>query len=280
MKQWKPDAIILVDYPGFNLRIAKFAKKLGIKVFYYISPQVWAWKENRVNTIREYVDKLFVVLPFEKEFYKKHNIDVEFVGHPLLDVIGENSYGKLVNEPYILILPGSRKQEIKHILPTMLKATEKLKYQFTIVLGASASLPEDFYKQFLNNYDFVKVFYDKTYDLLNFAEYSINTSGTVTLETALFKVPQIICYKGNFISFMIAKQIVNIDFIGLPNLISGKQIVPELIQKDFNVKNILQSFEDIQKNRNKIIKDYEELYHKLGGKGASERTAKKILQLL
>ncbi len=285
IRNTKPDAVILIDYPGFNLRIAKFAKKQGMKVFYYISPQVWAWKSGRVKIIGKYTDRLFVILPFEEEFYKERGIsNVEFVGHPLLDVIPEEKLPRPeeVPNPYLLLLPGSRKQEVKYMLPVFLKVAEKVreKYHYDVVIGASSVLEEEFYRNFFKNYPFVKLVYGKTYELISNAEFSFNTSGTVTLETALFGTPQVICYKGNPLSFWIAQKIVNINYIGLPNLIMNEEIVPELIQGDFTEVKLFESFEKTRKNVEGIRKKYKKLREKLGGSGASERVAKKILERL
>ena len=284
---FKPDALILVDYPGFNLRIAEFAKKAGIKVFYYISPQVWAWKQGRVKKIKKAVDRMFVILPFEKDFYKRFNYDVDFVGHPLLDSIANfeaNSNNELFfkehqldKRPLIAILPGSRKQEVKKMLPVMLAVTKFFpEYQF--VIAGVSSLTIEFYNKLSDNKK-INVIFGKTYQLLSNAKAAIVTSGTATLETALFEVPEVVCYKGSSISFALAKRLVNIKYISLVNLIMDKEVVKELIQDDFNVKSLKDELFRILNNQKKdeITLEYRELKKLLGNSGASIRTAKLIL---
>ncbi|MFN8229965.1 MAG: lipid-A-disaccharide synthase [Bacteroidia bacterium] len=286
---FKPDVLILVDYPGFNLRMAKWAFENGIKVDYYISPTVWAWKEGRVEIIKKYVKQLFVILPFEKQFYEKHNYKAHFLGHPLLDAI-ENKRkdlkkieefirdNKLNNQPIIAVLPGSRLQEINHMLKIMIKVRTNFKeYQF--VIAGTNTLPQSVYKLALDNN--IKVVFNQTYDLLNLAEAGIIKSGTSTLETALFKLPQVVCYKAGALSIKIAKFFVNIKFISLPNLIMDKPIVKELIQADFSVNNITNELNLLLKNkeyRNNQIKEYENLINFLGGAGASNKIAKQIVE--
>ena len=237
---FQPDTIIYIDYPGFNMRIAKWAKPLGFQNQYYISPQIWAWKENRIKDIKRDVDKMYVILPFEKDFYeKKHNFPVEFVGHPLIDAISnreKTSFKKFTSEnnlsqkPIIALLPGSRKQEIEKMLSIMLSVVDKFSdYQF--VIAGAPSQEYEFYKQFLTTEN-VKFVSNKTYDLLSVSHAALVTSGTATLETALFKVPQIVCYKANRISYEIAKRIITLKFISLVNLIMDKEVVRELIQKE------------------------------------------------
>ncbi|MBI9038765.1 MAG: lipid-A-disaccharide synthase [Bacteroidales bacterium] len=288
---FKPDALILIDYPGFNLRIAEFAHKNGIKVFYYISPQVWAWKKSRVKTIKRVVDKMLVILPFEKDFYKKFNYKVDFVGHPLLDVISNETkptdnklfYRKndLPEKPIIALLPGSRKQEISTMLKIMLSICKYFPtYQF--VIGGAPSIPFDFYKEFCEKFH-VKIIFNQTYDLLKNSTAALVTSGTATLETALIETPQVVCYKGNNISYQIAKRIINIKFISLANLIMDKKIIVELIQSDLNSENLKSELDKILNNlnyREKMLEDYKKLKEKLGGKGASENAAKLILKTL
>lgn len=283
---YKPDVLILVDYPGFNMRIAEFAKKNNIPVHYYISPQIWAWKENRIKKIKRDVDKMYVILPFEKPFYEdKHQFPVHFVGHPLLDAISdkltpsEEEFRKkyqLVEKPIIALLPGSRKQEINKMLSVMLEMIADFPaYQF--VIAGAPSQEYEFYQPFLKNYK-VKFISNKTYDLLANAHAAIVTSGTATLETALFKVPQIVCYKANSISYMIAKRLVNLKYISLVNLIMDKEVVTELIQNDFNKNRLKMELHKIldENNRKEIFMNYFELEKELGGKGASDRIAKLI----
>ena len=288
--QFQPDTLIYIDYPGFNMRIAKWAKKLGILNQYYISPQIWAWKENRIKDIKRDMDKMYVILPFEKDFYeKKHNFSVEFVGHPLIDAISNRdktsfekftSENKLSQKPIIALLPGSRKQEIEKMLSIMLSVVDKFSdYQF--VIAGAPSQEYDFYKQFLTteNVNFVS---NKTYDLLSVSHAALVTSGTATLETALFKVPQIVCYKANRISYEIAKRIITLKFISLVNLIMDKEVVKELIQKELNSKNLESELNKIisGNQRQEMLSQYEILEQKLGGKGASEKTADLILNAI
>ena len=285
----KPDALILIDYPGFNFRIAQWAKKKGIKVNYYISPQLWAWKENRIKKVKRDIDKMFVILPFEKDFYKKHNYEVEFVGHPLLDVtenyienLDFRKQNELDERPIIALLPGSRKQEIQNMLAIMLTLVEKFPaYQFIIAAAPAQSL--DFYQNIIlpSQKASVKVIQNETYDILNNAHAALVTSGTATLETALFNVPQVVCYKGNSISFAIAKRLVKIKYISLVNLIMDKPLVKELIQNELTINNLESEFIKIldNKNRDVLFSEYELLKQKLGGKGASDRTAELILDV-
>jgi len=285
----KPDVLILIDYPGFNLRIAEFAKQNGIKVYYYISPQIWAWKENRIHQIKKNVDRMFVILPFEKDFYKKHNFDVDFVGHPLIDAV--NSREKIDDEtfrkefnlderPIVAILPGSRKQEIKKSLPLMLGVKDKFKnYQF--IIAGAPSLPEDYYQQFIKD-EQVKLISNRTYDLLQHSKAALVTSGTATLETALFKVPEIVCYKANFISYHIGKMLVKIKYISLVNLIMDSEIVTELIQDDFNVDRLTSELENILsgEGRKVMLENFDKLISILGGTGASAKTARLMVKYL
>ena len=286
IEAYKPDAVILVDYPGFNLRIAEFVKNLGIKVYYYISPQIWAWKTGRVHKIKKVVDKMFVILPFEEEFYQRYDYKVDFVGNPLLDSlnhlpeIDEAKFRKdnnLDERPIIAILPGSRTQEIKVKLPLMLSVEKDFPdYQF--VVAGAPSQPIDNYKKIAGNE--LKIIENKTYDLLRVSHSALVTSGTATLETALLKVPEVVCYKGNAISYEIGKRIIkNIRFISLVNLIMDKEVVKELIQYELTYENIKHELNLILNTpkRDQILKDYNELYNKLGGIGASERTANMIV---
>lgn len=285
---YAPDALILVDYPGFNLRIAEFAKKKNITVHYYISPQIWAWKESRIKKIKRDVDHMYVILPFEKDFYeKKHNYPVHFVGHPLLDAIANRkpinpvTFAKennLSDQPIVAVLPGSRKQEIAKMLTVMLKMAPKFPdHQFVIAGAPSQEL--SFYKKFFTSND-VAIVENKTYDLLSVSTAALVTSGTATLETALFKIPEVVCYKGNEISYQIGKRLVNIKFISLVNLILDKEVVTELIQDEFNETNLENELFKIldHKYREEMFDQYYQLERKLGGKGASEKTAKLIIK--
>jgi len=289
MLNYQPDVVILVDYPGFNMRIAEFAKQKNIATHYYISPQIWAWKENRIKKIKRDVDAMYVILPFEKDFYeKKHNYPVHFVGHPLLDAIADRKQvkpeqfrkdNKLNEKPIIALLPGSRKQEITKMLSIMLLMVKKFPDHQFIIAGAPGQ-DLSFYKQFISHND-VAIVENKTYDLLSLANAALVTSGTATLETAMFKVPEVVCYKGNTISYQIGKRLVkNIKYISLVNLILDKETVTELIQDDFNEKRLEDELFKIldHKYREKIFDDYYELEQKLGGKGASENTAKLIIK--
>jgi lipid-A-disaccharide synthase len=256
IEEFKPDVLILIDYPGFNLRIAEWAKKNNYKIIYYISPQVWAWKESRVKTIKKVVDKMIVILPFEKTFYEDTwQYKVEYVGHPLVQVVDEfiqkEKADYLYTNPIIAILPGSRKQEVQVKLPLMLEAAKSFpQYQF--IVAKAASLDEHVYENILKDYPFAGSVTNDTYNLLSQSVAALVTSGTATLETALFGVPQVVCYKGSFISYQIAKRLVNIKYISLVNLIMDEEVVKELIQQDFNVKNIVQELDAILYNENKI----------------------------
>jgi lipid-A-disaccharide synthase len=284
---FKPDALIFIDYPGFNMRIAKWSKPLGIKNYYYISPQIWAWKENRIAAIKRDVDKMYVILPFEKDFYEnKHSFPVEFVGHPLIDAIQNRSQtdadqfkkdNNLDNRSIIALLPGSRKQEIEKMLSQMLSVVQDFpEYQF--VIAGAPSQEFDFYQQFLGNNQ-VKFIANKTYDLLSIAQAALVTSGTATLETALFKVPEVVLYKGSWASYQIARRVVTLKYISLVNLIMDDQIVTELIQDNCHYNNIKVELTKIlePKYRNSLLEKYNLLETKLGGSGASSKTAKLIV---
>ncbi|AEH00416.1 lipid-A-disaccharide synthase [Lacinutrix sp. 5H-3-7-4] len=286
IETYNPDVIIYIDYPGFNLRIAKWAKEKGFKNHYYISPQIWAWKEGRIKDIKRDVDQMYVILPFEKQFYEdKHNFPVHFVGHPLIDAIADRkqvdefefrkTHG-LSTKPIIALLPGSRKQEITKMLTVMLSVVNDYpEYQF--VIGGAPSQDFEFYKQFIKEAN-VHFLSNKTYDLLSVSSAALVTSGTATLETALFKVPQVVCYKGNWISYQIGKRVVNLEYISLVNLILDKEAVTELIQDDFNTKKLKTELNKILDTyeRTKFFINYYDLEKDLGGKGASENTAKLI----
>lgn len=287
---YKPDALILIDYPGFNLRIAEWAHEQGIKVIYYISPQVWAWKQNRVHTIKKVVDEMYVILPFEQDFYKQFNFEVTYVGHPLLDAIEQykaqtsevNFFERngLNNSPVIAVLPGSRKQEVKKKLPIMLEAVKELKGYQVIVAGAP-SLDASFYQPFLQEYSNVSIVHSQTYDLLSNAEAAIVTSGTATLETALFEVPEVVCYIGSPISYLIAKQLIKIKFISLVNLIMDREVVKELIQNECNPASIRQELNRLViggTKREQMLADYKTMKEILGGGGASKKIAQSVLK--
>ena len=287
--EYKPDVLILVDYPGFNLRIAEFAHKHGIKVVYYISPQIWAWKENRVHKIKKVVDRMFVILPFEKDFYQKHGMDVAFVGHPLLDEMKNRNQtfdhdrfrkeNGLDDRPVVVLMPGSRKQEVKRMLPVMVNAANKYRgYQY--VIAGTKHIPEHLYHNIIKDRDDIKLLTGKTYPILQIARAGMITSGTASLETALFHVPQLVMYKASTFSYWIAKKLVNLNFISIANLIFDKEVFKEFIQNECNVSNVSGELYRILEDdsyRNNMLENYELLEKKLGGRGASERVAKAII---
>lgn len=287
IEKFQPDVIIFIDYPGFNMRIAKWAKQKGIKTHYYIAPQIWAWKENRIKAVKRDFDRLFVILPFEKDFFeKKHHFPVDFVGHPLIDAIHNRKptdeavfrkENQLDERPVIALLPGSRKQEIAKMLSVMLSVVDDFPaYQF--VIAGAPSQEYAFYQQFLAHKN-VKFISNKTYDLLSIAKAALVTSGTATLETALFKVPEVVCYKGSWISYQIAKRIITLKYISLVNLIMDEEVVTELIQDQFNTANLKQELQKILEENHKkaLLAKYDQLEDKLGGQGASAKTAKFII---
>lgn len=284
--EFNPDVVIFIDNSGFNLRIAKWAKQQGFRTNYYISPQVWASRAGRVEAIKRDVDEMFVILPFEKEFYKRYEYDVCFVGHPLIDGIAdrpkvnEQQFRKeynLGNKKIIALLPGSRKQEITKMLSVMVSLVDDFtEYQF--VIAGAPSQSKAFYEEFIQRKN-VKFINNKTYDLLDISWAALVASGTATLEAALFKIPQVVCYKGSWISYQIAKRIITLDYISLVNLIMDKEVVTELIQNDFTRANLEQELRKILdgEKRKQLLLDYNELEEKLGGKGASKNTAKGIV---
>jgi lipid-A-disaccharide synthase len=288
----RPDVLILIDYPGFNLKMARFARNEGIKVYYYISPKIWAWKESRIDIIKKYINRMYIIFPFEIEFFEKHKYKVEYHGNPLVDEIEQRlstlpdrnqiigSCG-LSDKPVIALLAGSRRMEIKYILPEMVKIIKYYPdYQF--VLTCVSSIPLEYYKKITRDHP-VKVVVDKTYEILSIAEAALVTSGTATLETALIGTPQIVCYKGDFLSYVIAINLVKVKFISLVNLIMDKEIVKELLQYDLNEKRILKELNPLLKGGDKrdlMIGDYLNLKNKLGGSGASERIASDIYKSL
>ncbi len=284
---WQPDVLVLIDYPGFNLRIADWAKKNGFKVVYYIAPQVWAWKENRVKKMKLCIDKMFCILPFEKEYFKnKWNWDVTYVGHPLLPVITSfKSTNPLVtdNKKVIALLPGSRKQEIIKMLPIMLSVTPHFpNYTFMVAQAPGQDAP--FYNRFLMGYSNVTLIKNSTYDLLTIADAALVTSGTATLETALFKVPEVVCYKTSKFSYQIAKWLVKIKFISLVNLIMDKEIVQEIIQENLTEQHLTTALRNITENetkRNEVMDNYASLHALLaaGGGDASTKVAQEIMAL-
>lgn len=286
---YRPDAVIIIDYPGFNLRIADFVNSLGIKVFYYISPKVWAWRRSRIYRIKKTVDKMFVILPFEKAFYEKYGVEVEFVGHPILDAFHARASvnrGDFIREyqldsrPIVAILPGSRRQEIAHMLPLMW-SMRKLFPAYQFVVACAPSLSRAYYETLVG--EEICCLTNRTYELLACSHVALVTSGTATLETALFRVPQVVCYKCSRISYEIAKRLVwHIRFISLINLIMDREVVKELIQDGFTSENLQGALSEVldSEHRARILVDYQSLREKLGGVGASERAARGMIDAL
>ncbi len=284
--EYKPDVLVLIDYPGFNLRVMEWAKQQGIRIVYYISPQVWAWKENRVKKIKKCVDKMLVILPFEVDYYRsKWDFDVTYVGHPLTEVIEHEvqhvTVKKLSEKPIIALLPGSRKQEIKVKLPLMLHMVEKFPdYQF--VVAQAPSQDDSFYLDIIGDKN-VLIANNQTYNLLKQSTAALVTSGTATLETALFGVPEVVCYKGNPVSFWLATKLVNVKYISLVNLIMDEEVIKELIQDDFNEVQLEKELRKILEDKQCIstMKErYNKLWNKLGDYKTSELAAEEIVALL
>ncbi len=286
IQDFKPDTVIFIDYPGFNLRMAKWVKKAGYKSVYFISPNVWAWKASRVYKIRDFIDEMIVILPFEKEFYKKYGVEVKYFGHPLIDAVKNHENASfedfckennLNNKPKIALLPGSRKQEIKHILPIMSEIANYFPdYEF--IIAGSSLIPKKLYEENIKC-DEIKLLFGKTYDILAHSKAGLIKSGTSTLEAALFNVPQIVCYKGGAISVAIAKFVANVKYISLVNLILDKPAVKELIQKNLNKENLISELTEILKFENRfeeIKEDYSNLFNMLNSDGIY----KKIAQIL
>ena len=282
----RPDTLILIDFPGFNMKIASFAKQQGIRVCYYISPKVWAWNQSRVHKIKKVVDHLFCILPFEVDFYKQYNFKVDYVGNPLLDAIDAyhfnpnfRSDNKLNEKPIIALLPGSRKMEIDRILPEMVG----LFYLFPahqLVIAGAPNFERNYYEQYFGELN-IPVVFDQTYDLLKNAEAAVVTSGTATLETGILKVPQVVVYKANPLSIFIAKLVIKVKFISLVNLINNFLSVRELIQKECTTMDIADELDELinkKDHRASVMENYEILAEKLGTPGASEKTAKLIVK--
>lgn len=285
----RPDVLILIDYAGFNLRMARFAKKHGIPVFYYISPKVWAWNQRRALKIKASVDKLFTILPFETEFFAKYDYKVEYVGNPLLDALADfqpdpafRKENGIDDRPVIALLPGSRHQEITSILPAMLEATRQFPgYQF--VVGTVSNLPQKLYDGLLTDYPAITRVSDAAYDLLHISTAALVTSGTATLETALLNIPQVVCYKTTGISYAIAKQLIAVPFISLVNLIADREVVRELIQRDLTPQQITAELQRIlpgNPGRETQLAGYAEVQQKMGGPGASERAGRLMVDEL
>lgn len=292
IEEYNPDVIIYIDYPGFNMKIAEWAKRKNFINHFYISPKVWVWKENRVKKIKRVIDKMYVILPFEEGFYlNKHNYKVDFVGHPLLDAIDNQkefnrqeflAKNKLSSKPVIALLPGSRNQEIIKLLPLMLDVVSNFK-DYQIIIAGAPNKSIDYYKKIIlsnkESRSSIKVICNQTYDILRISSAAIVTSGTATLETALFKVPQVVCYKTSVISYLIGRLLIhNLKFISLVNIILDKHVVKELIQNNCNKDNLVIELQKIlnKSDRSLMLKEYELLHKKLGGKGASKKTAELI----
>jgi lipid-A-disaccharide synthase len=285
ISEYKPDAVILIDYPGFNLRIAEFTKNKGYKTYYYISPKLWAWNEGRVKKIKKYIDRMFIIFPFEVEFYKKHGISVEYHGNPLVDEMEKKisafparsdmgTFLGIGEKPVIALLAGSRRHEIELILPEMIKVVRHFPdYQF--VLAGVKNIPDQIYHNIIGN-EPVRLIKEKTYEILYSAQAALVTSGTATLEAALTATPQVVCYKGDFFSMLIAWMVIKVKYISLVNLILGFEVIKELVQYDLCEKNLLSELKAILPggiNREEILSDYVVLKNKLGTSGASERVA-------
>jgi lipid-A-disaccharide synthase len=289
IQNYQPDALILVDYPGFNMRIAQWAKTQGIQVYYYISPQIWAWKQKRVHQLKETVDEMLVILPFERDFYARFGMEVTYVGHPLLDALKNfsekknqvNIYHELgldEKQPILALLPGSRKQEIAKKLPVMIAAAQAFP-EYQIVIAGAPSQSASSYHEYTRNMN-VHIIHGATYQLLSIAKGAMVTSGTATLETALFEVPQVVCYKGSYLSYRIARSLIKVKYISLVNLILDREAVKELIQQEMTAENIVKELRAVLPGGDKherLLNDYKELIVKLGHGGASANAAKKIL---
>lgn len=292
IETYNPDVLILVDYPGFNLRVAKFAHQKGFKVFYYISPQIWAWKQSRVHDIKRFVDRMFVILPFEKDFYARHGMEVDFVGHPLHDAIaGDKTLAiaaddfkekhQFGDKPVVALLPGSRKQEIERVLPVMLSVIPDFN-DFQFVVAGVSSVGDGFYDKFQLAGN-VKIVFDTTRVLLRNSEAALVTSGTATLESAMLGIPEVVCYKGGQLSYLIARQLIKIPFISLVNLIAGREIVKELIQDELNRASLSRELSRIlpgQDGRKIMLGDYTEMNKMLGAELASQKTAGLMMKYL
>ncbi|MDB0020804.1 lipid-A-disaccharide synthase [bacterium] len=293
IKEFNPDALILIDFPGFNMRIAKYFYQYSFPVLFYIAPQVWAWKENRVKAIKKYVDRLYVILPFEKEFLKKHGIESNYIGHPLLEHIlnfKKNlslskkeflvTHSLDVGKPIISLIPGSRKQEIEKKLPVMLEAVSSYTKEFNIVIAGMRNF-KDLYVKITSNSN-IKVIYKDTYNLLNNSSRALVTSGTATLETAFFNVPQIVCYKTSWLSYVIAKTLVKIKYVSLVNLIMNKEVVKELIQNDLSIFKLTKELNKLNDDLalNKMKEAYRLLITKCQGENVSKNIATDMLKTI
>ncbi len=283
--EFNPHVIIFIDYSGFNLRMAKIMKPFGYKLFYYIAPQVWVWRQWRVKTIKRLIDKMFVILPFEEDFYKPWGYEVQYVGHPILDEFENKKalipnledflkHNNLENKPIIALLPGSRKAEISTKLPLMIAATRNFR-DYQIVIAGAPSFDKEYYSQFIENEN-VALLFDKTYEILQHSTAALVTSGTATLETALFNVPHVVCFKTSKLNYFLAKLLINVKYVSLVNIIMNKVVNVELLQHNLTTENLISELDKMLNNseyRNNMIQNYAELFKKLGGTGASKRAA-------
>jgi lipid-A-disaccharide synthase len=289
---FKPDVVILIDYPGFNLRIAQFAKNSGLRTFYYISPKLWAWNEGRVKKVKKFIDRMFIIFPFEEEFYKKHGISVKYYGNPLVDETEKRissfpekseifrSIG-IVEQPVIALLAGSRRHEIEHVLPEMMKVIPHFP-EYRFILTGVRNISDEFYRNIIGDAK-VMLVKDKTYEILHISKAALVTSGTATLEAALLDTPQVVCYKGDFFSALIAWAVIKVRYISLVNLIMDFEVIKELIQFDLQEKKLLTELSSILPGggrRDKILDDYRALRIKLGPAGASGRIAREMVDEL
>jgi lipid-A-disaccharide synthase len=288
----KPDVVIFIDYPGFNLAIAAWAKKEGYRTFYYISPKLWAWNEGRVVKIKKYIDRMYIIFPFEVEFYKKHDITVEYLGNPLVDEterrvalfpskeVIRRELG-IDNKPVIALLAGSRRHEIEQVLPQMKKVISYFPdYQF--IIAGVKNISDELYKKLIGDFP-AKIIKDKTYEILHVADAALVTSGTATLEAAIMGTPQVVCYRGDFFSMVIAWMVIKVKYISLVNLIMGSEVIKELVQYDLTERNLLEELKSIlpgEKRRNQILADYQLLKEKIGPSGASGRVAARMVKEL
>jgi lipid-A-disaccharide synthase len=292
LTDFKPDVVIFIDYPGFNLRIAEFAKKAGFKTFYYISPKLWAWNEGRVKKVKAFIDRMFIIFPFEIDFYKKHGIDAVYYGNPLIDETEKRisgfpakarmkNYLEIGDKPVIALLAGSRRHEIEYVLPQMVKVVDQFPgYQF--ILAGVKNIPDELYQKIIGDLP-VRLIKEKTYEILYSADAALVTSGTATLEAALHGAPQVVCYKADFFSMLIGWMVIKVKYISLVNLIMGSEVVKELVQYDLTYKNIKSELSSILPGgmkREKLLADYEKLRLKLGSSGASSRVAKEMVREL
>ena len=292
--EWNPDVVILVDYAGFNLRIAKYAKSIGLKVFYYISPKLWAWNVKRVKKIKKYVDRMYTIFPFETEFYQRFNYKVYYGGNPLVDAIDARPYknetyeefiheNQLPDKPIIALLAGSRKQELKYVLPVMLKMVDKFK-DFQFIIAGAPSMTDEDYRPYVKDMP-IRILYGQTYRLVSQARVALVTSGTATLETALLRTPQVVCYSGEAprLSYMVFKSVVKVKYISLVNLIFGSEIVKELMMQFLTEQNLEAELSRLvysERNREKMLRNYDEVIARLGKPGASHRFAKMMVEAL